>query len=67
MAAAAENDAGAPAVNPSGRHPGGSRVAQENISRGQMGGAAKEAAAVAATVAAAVAPIDEGIDADIRR
>jgi SWI/SNF related-matrix-associated actin-dependent regulator of chromatin subfamily C len=39
-------------------------VAQENISRGQMGGAAKEAAAVAATVAAAVAPIDEGIDAD---
>ena len=65
VAAAAENDAGKnDAVNPSGRHPGGSRVAQENISRGQMGGAAKEAAAVAATVAAAVAPIDEGIDAD---
>ena len=67
VAAAAANDGGAqgPDLQP-GRPARGDRggVVQENISRGQMAGAASEVAAAAAAVDAAVADVDEGIDAD---
>ena len=69
VAAAAANDGGARADPHRPGRPAGDRgVVQENISRGQMAGAAGDVAKAAAAVDAAVADVtdvtDEGIDAD---